>query len=207
MKSLADTLTQILKASGVNTKEYEFKTITTNFKPFLEQAKNQNADSYVFLGYSETAKAMKQARELGILARFYAGSFLLDPSFRAEAKDALEGTFFVYFGSEEGNESQAKNFLKSFKQSYRRLPVIQWTTMQAYDAANILIASIKTAYSVEGNLEDNLREALLQVENYPGVSGNLTMQKNGSIKGIKPALYIYKNKKIIKATAPNNAVE
>jgi branched-chain amino acid transport system substrate-binding protein len=195
MNWLGNTLAQILRTSGIKNTLVGYDPAEPNFNDLLQKAKTDNADGYVFFGHNEIAPAIKIAREMGITAQFYASSIVPDPDFQEISKGASDSIYIVYFGPLEGNRLKADQFLRSFKQRNRRTPSIEWPAMQSYDATNILIAAIKQAYSQNGNFTDNMRNALLQVSNYPGSSGNITIQQNGAARGIHPALYMYKNSK------------
>lgn len=198
MKSLAETLNQDLKGSGLNTLLFRYKDGDSDFTSFLKTAKEKNVDALVFFGYTEAGLAMKQARDMGITATFFAASAIMDPDLSAHAQGAAEGTFFVHFTEEDGNPQKAEEFLKKYQKRFHSLPAIKWSAMQAYDAANMLLDAIKVAKSKHGPFFDNLRNALLDIQNYPGVTGNLQMQKNGSVKGIHPSLYVLKNNRAVK---------
>lgn len=198
MKLFANTLSQILTSSNVKNSMFDYDYANPKFDEILRKAKSDQADAYVFFGHNEIAPALKLAREMGIDANFYAGSVVPDPEFQEIAKDAANGIYFVYFGPTEGNKLKAEEFLRSFKQKNRRFPIIEWPAMQSYDAATILIWAIKQAHAQEGNFDDNLRNNLLHLSNYQGVSGTLTIQQNGAVRGIHPALYRLEDGKPIK---------
>jgi branched-chain amino acid transport system substrate-binding protein len=46
----------------------------------------------------------------------------------------------------------------------------------AYDAVNVLAKAVETAHSTN---EAKIRAALAGIQNYPGVGGPITFQKNG----------------------------
>lgn len=201
MKNLAETLNQDLDASGLNTLLFRYKGEETDFTQFLKVAKEKKVDAVVFFGFAETGLAIKQARDMGIRATFFTGSAIVDPLFQFNAQGAAEGTFFAYFTEEDGDPQKAKKFIEKYQKKFHFTPTIKWSVMQTYDATNMLLEAIKVAKSQHGPFIDNLRNALLNIQNYPGVTGPLQMQKNGSVKGIHPSLYVLKNNQPEKAEA------
>ena len=55
----------------------------------------------------------------------------------------------------------------------------------AYDAAHILVESIRKANSTEG---PKLRDAIAQTKDYPGVTGKITIDKDRN--SVKPAVVL-----------------
>ncbi|MBA2728722.1 MAG: ABC transporter substrate-binding protein [Parachlamydiaceae bacterium] len=191
MPTVAKTLVAILLSNENKVKLFEYKAGTADFKPFLEWGKEHNVDSYAFFGYKEIAIAMKQAREMGITAPFYTVNLAFEGL--NESLGIMEGTYFAHFTSLDGNRVKADEFINNYEKTYKKRPFLQWTALQAYDAATILFNAIKSAHHKEGDFLDNLRDELLGVTNFEGVSGMITILPSGASRGIYPNLYIFKN--------------
>ncbi len=199
MRILADTFINILKYSGKEVLVYPYQDGRTDFQDFFKEAESKEADAYVFFGYEEVGFAMKQAREMGIKDPFYSVNLIPDPAFQENSKGAVNGTFFAFFTPINGNKAQAEEFFRQFKQRFRERPSIEWTAMQSYDAINIVIDAIKISAGKKGNFINHLRSELLNISDYSGVSGDITIRPNGSSEGIYPSLYILDNGKAIPA--------
>jgi len=85
-------------------------------------------------------------------------------------------------------------FFEQYKKQYGAKPKFLWPSMQAYDAANILISAVK---DVNEGKETNellsfwLRNKLHRVKYYKGVCGNISIGPNGASTGINFSLYKY----------------
>lgn len=194
MPTLAKTMEEILASTGRNTSHLKsYHTGTTDFRPFLKGAKENGVDSYVFFGYQEIGLGMKQAREMGIKDPFYSVNVITDLILQKNSEGAINGTYFSHFTRLDGNTVKADEFIDKYVARYGRKPQPEWVAMQAYDAANILLSVIKKSVNDNKNMVDTIRDKLLEVTDYEGVSGNITIKPNGASKGIYPNLYQIKN--------------
>lgn len=194
MRILGQTIVKMLNHTDIEIKplflSYHYNPKGQDFTEILKLAQNNDIDSYLFLGYMEVADAMLQARQMGISAQFYTGSIVTDPDFLEKTRGVVDGTYFAHFTSLDGNQAQAEEFLKKYKQKFHRAPSIEWSAFQSYDAANMLIQAIKKASQQRGTFSSNLMRDLGDIENYKGVSGMISMKKNRTAKGIHPSLYV-----------------
>lgn len=203
MPTLAKTVEENLKSNGNKVTLIGYKDGTTDFRPFLEKGKADGVDSYVLFGYQEIGFVMKQAREMGISAPFYAVNVITDPKLQENSGGTFNNTYFSHFTSLDGNRVLADEFLNKYVEHYNKKPILEWTAMQGYDAANILINAIKNASHQEGNFTDNLRAALLHTNNFEGVTGNISISPSGASRGIYPSLYIMKEGKPVPTSDKN----
>lgn len=199
MTILANAFKKILQHAGKEISVYGYKEGTRDFSDSLKDAKSKGADAYVFYGYDKIGYAMKQARDMGIKDPFYSVNLLPDPIFQQNSNGAVNGTFFAFFTSLDGNRPLAEEFFRQYKQRFRETPTIEWIAMQSYDAINIVIEAIKNSIDKKGNFVNNLRNELLNTSDYSGVSGFIRIRPNGSSEGIYPSLYILDNGKAIPA--------
>lgn len=193
MPTLADTTREILLTNNISIHLYSYKKNTTDFNLFLEKAKANKSDAYVFYGYKEIEQAVQQAKKLDIKAPFYFVNVLIDPALYNNP----EGSYLANFTVIDGNKVNAREFLKNFKLKFHKEPLLAWTAMQGYDAATILFSAIRAAAAKKTNFADNLRNELLSVTNFDGVSGNISILPNGASRGIYPSLYIFQDGKFV----------
>ena len=76
-----------------------------------------------------------------------------------------------------------QNFVKEFKAKYDETPDAM--AALGYDSAMILAAAMKTAGTTAGA---KVRDALAAKKNFPGVTGNITMDANRNAS--KPAVIL-----------------
>jgi branched-chain amino acid transport system substrate-binding protein len=163
---------------------------TSDFSTFLPFA--EAADSIVLLGYSELGTAMQQFRGAGIDTQFYTANIGMEQS----SNGSIEGTKFTYFTVQEGNIELAEEFLTRYELEYGTKPIHPWTAMQAYDATTLVLNSLHQTSS--SNFADQLRDQLYNVNDFTGTSGNITILRDGSSRGIYWSIYTYKGGEIVK---------
>ena len=88
----------------------------------------------------------------------------------------LEGSVFVDGFFAESPWPQVAEFVAGFKKAFGEEPDI--LSAQAYDAASIILDLIESGVRER----EAMRDAMLRVEEYPGVSGYTTIQPTGESK-------------------------
>jgi branched-chain amino acid transport system substrate-binding protein len=119
-----------------------------DFKMVLIAIKTKNPELIFYGGiYPEAGLLLKQAKELGLNARFMSGDGTIDPKFiEIAGVPAAEGTYLT-FSPDLRNIPSAKGFLEKYQSQYGNIGPY---SVYAYDAANILLSAIKEANSTEG---------------------------------------------------------
>lgn len=180
------------KGGQVELADYDFGT--ENFSSFISKSLSFKPDAYVLLGYQELGNFMQQARAKRIKTPFYTPNIAME----SLAKQELEGTYFVNFTHLDGQADRATQFLERYQTKYGAPPNAEWAALQAYDAAGIVINAIRESYEKPGPLSENIKSALFQTKNYPGVCGAISILPDGASEGIHPGLYQYTRGKIIR---------
>ncbi len=194
MKIAANSVKEILTENGVENKIViiDKDKDKNDFTSILKNAKDEGTEAYVFYGYKKLGFAMKQARDLGIDAPFFGSSTLLDPEFYENSEGAIIGTECTFFTPLDGNYILANEFLQDYKSRFGEEPFSIWPPMQAYDAMNIIINTVKTINEdkpEEQSQVDWLRNELFNIKYYQGVCGNISITEDGSSRGIYFSLY------------------
>ncbi len=147
-EGLANEVEKTLKASGVQIVARE-KTNdkATDFKAILTKMKGRGPDAVFYGGMDATGGPMlKQARDLGIKAVFSFGDGACTDTMKQLAGDAVaEGLICSQAGLPV--VAASKNFLDAYKAKFNTDPIIY--APFTYDAANLLIAAMQKADSVE----------------------------------------------------------
>ncbi|MDB4297329.1 ABC transporter substrate-binding protein [Flavobacteriaceae bacterium] len=159
----------------------------------LDRILNSKSDAFVFFGNSNAYKLIKELRKQGFKKPIFFGNNL----YRHRSKDThkyvdLGNTMFTYFSPTDGNLKLAEDFLMKYKTKYKEDSKLQWVTMQSYDAMNIILSKLKIVNNNEvkkASFISWLRGELYAVNNYKGVSGDITITESGGAKGIKYSLY------------------
>ncbi|MBI2608517.1 MAG: molecular chaperone DnaJ [Deltaproteobacteria bacterium] len=108
-----------------------------------------------------------------------------------KAGEFLEGAVFIDSFFEESSSAFVQEFTDQFQKTFQKKPSV--LSAQAYDAAHILIETIRTQ-----NIEtrEELKENLLNMPPYIGVTGTINFGENGDAKKDVFVLKI-QNKKLI----------
>jgi branched-chain amino acid transport system substrate-binding protein len=132
-----------------------------DYRSSIIKVKTGNPDCVYIASYSrQAALAMKQLVELGVNLQFYCDP-IESPYLLEIAGTAANGTIYGYL-------EISKVFLDKFKARYNVEGEI-WSALN-YDTMHTLAIAIeKGSYNSEG-----IRNALIEIKNYPGVTGLVT---------------------------------
>lgn len=166
----------------------------TDFRTHLIKVRATNPEAIYVLGYKEIGYILRQAKEMGIRARFFSDPSMESPEILTIAGEAAEGVIYTRAAFDpESPDSVIQNFRKKYSEKYGHEPEV--FAAQFYDDI-ILIALVADKH---GPTSEGIRKGLLEVKNYPGVSGETTFLQNGDVK--KPVmLKTVKRGKFIKFT-------
>jgi len=156
----------IIISEGYNGDTIDFRTQLTKI-----QAKNP---SVIFLiGWpNDMAMVLRQARELGISSQFIAADTFNEPKIVEWSGNASEGVIFPCLAN--GDAAIWQQFNDKFKSRYGKDAPL--TALMAYDATNVLAAAMENGFT-----GDEIKAGLYLLKDYPGVSGNITFDKNGDV--------------------------
>lgn len=188
---------KIFDQSGVENAVVTMEKEKVNFEAELQSYKEAGYDAFIFFGYKEFGYAMKQARDLGITAPFFGSTVLLAPGYYENSAGSILGTECSFFTPADGNWVLANEFLDLYKTTYGESPFSVWPPLQAYDAMNLVLSELKTinTTNTKGQIFDEwLRQRLFNVKFFQGTCGNISINKDGSSKGIYFSLYKYEEK-------------
>lgn len=189
MPYLAHEIQATLKNLKIKATMMDYTPGTQNFSRFVEKTAQIKPSGIVLLGYTELSDYVKKLHNKGLQKQIYSANIAMMTGIETQA----EGTLFFDFTSDDGNPKTATAFLKRFESEYGHRPIIEWTAMQAYDAAQILLATISTDMT-----SNSVIKRVLDTKKHHGVTGTISMTKDGSAKGIRPSLYQLKNGKPVK---------
>lgn len=169
---------RFMELSGKIIDAESFEQNSTDFRTQLIRIKSLNPQAIYLVGYKEMGNVMKQARELGIKTQFLSCAMFEDPEILKIAGEAAEGLFYSYrsYNSESGEEV-IKKFVKDYKTKYGVEPDI--FAALSYDAIRILAYAIKSG----GIDTEGIKSILYSIKNFPGVTGEITFDKNGDVTG------------------------
>jgi branched-chain amino acid transport system substrate-binding protein len=134
--------------------------------------------------YADVALMVKQTRELGLTQPLLGGDGWDAPELWDLAHDSLNGSYISSHYSAEDQSPLVQKFVKDYKQRYGNLLPDAHAAL-GYDAMRVVIDAIARAGVTDG---PQLREALAQTKNFPGVTGVITI--NAERNAVKPAVVL-----------------
>jgi len=189
-EGLANEVEKTLKAAGIKVLPREKGTDkTVDWKAVLTKVKGKKPDAVFYGGMDATAGPLiKQARELKMAAVFAFGDGACTDKMAELAGAAAEGLLC----SQAGIPVQAagKKFLDAYKAKFSVEPILY--SPFTYDAANLLIAAMKTANSTD----PAKYLPALAASNYNGASGNIQFDEKGDRKDAEMTIFTLKDGKI-----------
>jgi branched-chain amino acid transport system substrate-binding protein len=191
---LKEVFNQHFKALGGEITDIESNNQDdTDFRTQLTKIIASGPDRIYLPGYyKEMALILKQAKEVRNTIPFRSVVTFEEPELLKLAKSEAEGVIYSspFYNPEENNDNVVK-FVASFKREYNREPGI--FAAHGYDAIMIIAKVLRKCDQCSSEL---IKNELYKTQNFPGVSGLTTFDKNGDV--IKPvAIKQVKNGKCI----------
>lgn len=155
----------------------------TDFRTQLFKAKDKKIEIlYVPGEVAEISQMLKQAQELGLKIQFLSSVGAENPKLIEIAGSAAENLIYTYpaFNPDSSDEI-IKQFTAKYLEKFGTKP--EFIAVNSYDAIKIL-AEIFKKY---GYKSDQIRDGLYKIQNYNGVSGNLSFDEYGDV--IKPIMF------------------
>lgn len=185
-EGLANEVEKTLKASGIEVLPREKGTQETrDWKAILTKLKGKGPDAIFYGGMDSGAgPLLRQGRELGIKAVFAFGDGACTEKMKELAGDASEGMICSQAGIPV--QAASKAFLEAFKKKFNADPLIY--APFTYDAANLLIAAMQAADSVD---PAKYLPELAKIK-YEGASGHIEFDEKGDRKDAEMTIFTMK---------------
>lgn len=189
-QGLADEVDKAVKASGGEVIAREFTTDrSTDFLAILTSIKSKKPDVVFYGGMDAQGGPMaKQLQSLGIQAKFLGGDGLQTTEFLKLAGSQADGVTASSPGLPIDSMPGGKEFRQKFTD---RFGAIQTYAPYAYDAVNVMVEAMKKADSAE---PARYLAELPKVQR-SGVTGNISFDESGDVRGGAITLYQVKGGK------------
>jgi len=189
-EGLANEVEKTLKAANVEVLPREKgSNKQTDWKAVLTKIKAGNPQAVFYGGMDSTgAPLLKQARELQITAVFSFGDGACTEKMKELAGDASEGLLCSQAGIPP--MAASKSFLDAYKTRFNADPILY--APFTYDAANLLIESMKRANSAD----PAKYFPVLQKIDYTGVTGRIVFDAKGDRKDPEITIFSMKGGKL-----------
>ncbi|MCX7780057.1 MAG: ABC transporter substrate-binding protein [Negativicutes bacterium] len=190
-------ITEFEKQGGKIIANEAFRSGELDYRAILGKVKQSNPDVlFIPTMQKEAALVMKQARDLGITAKFLGGDGWGSPDLITLGGSAVEGAYFVNLASLDDPDIQ--NFIKEYTAKYKQEPVLPNPVM-AVDGLLAVVDAIKKANSTD---PVKIAELLEQTKDLPVLTGKLTidptthdpLNKPAVIQEVRGGKFIFKSK-------------
>lgn len=164
------------KGGGKVVTEVSYVAKDQDFSSQLTKVRTQKPDVVFVPGYyTEAANMIRQAKKLGVKAKFIGGDGWSGEQLYTIAGDAIEGNYHAAHFAADDSDVQVQAFVKKYKAvNGGRLP----NDMAAlgYDAMYVIAESVKrNGGKVDG---PSLKNAINATKNFAGVTGMITLDTN-----------------------------
>lgn len=189
--SYRDTFMAASEALGANVVgTVPFNEGKMDYRSELEQLRALSPVSVYLAGYdSELGLILKQAREVGLEANFFASAGAVTPKLLEIAREGAEGLIAASASFDpQSTAPHVRNFVDTYTTQFDNEP--DWLAANSYDAIQML------AQIAEKNKFDSkqIRESLIGMKDFPGVAGTTTFDSNGGVQKVIQLVEVRENR-------------
>lgn len=179
-KSFRDAFEEVNGPGSVVAFE-EFRTGDTDFSKQLKRIKESGAQ-LIFSPqhFDEVPLIVKQAKALGLGIPVIGSNSWAGGDLAGECGEDCDGLFFTGNYAPGGASGVNKVFVNAYNKAYGEYP--DEPAALTWDTVGVLMEAIKATGGMTGNLLKDrkaIKEALVKVRNYDGVTGNITFNASG----------------------------
>ncbi|MCO6429508.1 MAG: ABC transporter substrate-binding protein [Deltaproteobacteria bacterium] len=187
-----------VEGGGKIVMEQSYSNGDTDFKAQLTSIASHNPEAIFVPGYyGDVALIARQAREVGIKAPLLGGDGWDSPKLLEIGGASLNGSYFSSHYSPQDTSPRIQGFIKEFKDAYGLVP--DGLAATGHDAMLVLADAMKRAKSLTPS---DIRDAIAATKDFPGVTGNITIDENRNAR--KPAVVLkIEDQKLVYETTIN----
>lgn len=156
-----------------------------DFKTVLSAIKKSKPDLIYIAGYyTDVAKIILQAKQMGIKSQFMGVTAIEDNEFLKIAKTSAEGIIYPLASGYDPNSKnkKSKQFTKEFISKYGYTP--GWVEAHCFDAINIIFQAYENCNNCTG---EDIKTFIENNTSFEGVTGKIVFDKNGDV--IRKVIY------------------
>lgn len=156
----------------------------TDFRAQLTNIKKLKPEGLYVPGYyQDVALIAEQAKELGLTVTMMGGDGWDSEKLFELGGTAVEGSYVSNHYSADDPSPRVQEFIKKYQAKFGSVP--DSLAALGYDSAKVLVEALKRATDSTG---PNLKEALAQTKDFPGVAGTITLDDKRN--PVKPAVVL-----------------
>jgi branched-chain amino acid transport system substrate-binding protein len=190
-----DTFVEITGSAESIVEIGSYQTGDKDFSAILTSIKSKNPDVIFAPGnFTESALAIRQARQLGIDTPFLGGDTWETPDFLEVGGSEVEGiAYSTFFDKNSATTDEAKKFLEEHEKKFPGREPAAFTAL-GYDAYIFILNAMERAGTTD---KAAVRDAMAETVNFLGVTGATTIDENGDavkdavIKTVKDGTFQY----------------
>ena len=154
-----------------------FEPGTTDYRTLLTKIKSEHPDAMFVVYQDDIVNIIRQCKDLGISIPIFTTPVFENPENLTKLGALAEGVIYTFYGTFQNTATSgaAGEFVKAYRNRYGSPPT--YYAALGYDAANLLIEALRSADFDT----DLIKEHLYKIRNYPGVTGNTTVDENGDV--------------------------
>ncbi len=178
-RPVAEHLRDLIQKNGGEVVEFQnYNPGETDFRAILTRLRSKNPDA-VFLGVQAQDAAvlfMQQLHDLGIKVPVFGNEITGNSVSAAKGREALFDGLIYPEPNFDLDRTETKEFIERYKAKFKveGLPMGFWSA-EAYDSVRLLAKIIGDC----GSEPENVKRCLYAVKDYPGVSANVSIDRNG----------------------------
>jgi branched-chain amino acid transport system substrate-binding protein len=166
------------KTGGKVVADESYSQGDVDFKAQLTNIKAASPEAILVPGYyNDVGLIARQVREVGMTVPMLGGDGWDSERLYEVGGPALDGSYFSnHYAPDDPNpviQTRIKHFNENYSKAYGAIP--DSLAAQAYDAAGMLASAMKRAKDLTG---PSIRDALATTKDYPGVTGDITMDQH-----------------------------
>ncbi len=163
---------EFVQRNGLMLAKIPYKARQPNFRNLISLVISANPDAIFIGGHTESGRIIGEAIRNGLTATPLGGDGWDEPSFYEMGGKHIQEGYYTTHWNKNMDSASSRRFVDRYGQSGKL-----WApTALAYDAVYLLSDAIKRAGSTQ---KEAVRDALSQTENFDGVTGTISFDKNG----------------------------
>jgi branched-chain amino acid transport system substrate-binding protein len=175
---------EFTKGGGQIVAEASYSEGDKDFRAQLTTIKTKNPDVIYIPGYyTDVGNIAIQVRSLRMKQPLLGGDGWDSEKLTEIGKGAVQGSYFSSHYSPESKDQRVVKFVTAYKKKYGVTP--DSLSACAYDAAKLMCDAIKRA---GGTDREKIRDAIAETKDFPGVTGDITLDKDRN--AVKPAVIL-----------------
>jgi branched-chain amino acid transport system substrate-binding protein len=176
--SVAEYFQKVYKAAGGKIVDVQTNAVgALDLRTQLLKIKAANPEALVILNnIPEEGYTVAQAREIGLKAKIFSNTFMMDPQNLKVAGAAINGVRGASLRFDPERSAIAKDFAAKFRQRAGRDPSI--TDALAYDGTRLIGEALQKV----GADPKAVRDYIIKVKDFPGAIGAMNFDADGNVK-------------------------